>query len=349
MSDEIVNGGEASIESSAPESTGELSTETVEASAEDGAVIKSESSEEVSEEVSASSEDEEIEVNASSEEEFEQEVKEAIEEGASEEQVKDMIRRFTLKVNGKELVKEIDLSDEEAIKKELQLAYAGRQSMQELAEIKKMYTNEIRRLMDSPFEVMQEIDPNFNPMDLVKNYVEEQYQESQLTPEQKAAREQEMAYKKAIEENQRLKAEFEAQRQEKELKELEAQIENDILEAINSDPELEVDPDTIALVAENLIWAEDNGFHDMTAKDVLPTVKDQLRDQFRRAGSKFKSTAALKEYMGQDLLDKLREERIQQAKQIKSATSLKSTPSAKPVKDKEAKEEEKIKLSSLFR
>lgn len=343
MSDENLSAGaEASVESSA-ETSAEVSNENVEA------VEASNESEELSAEDGTLAESSEgAEVKAETEQELEQEIKEAIEDGASEEEVKDMIRKFTLKVNGKELVKEIDLSDEEALKKELQLSYAGRQAMQELAEIKKVYTNEIRRLMDNPFEVLQEIDPDFDPMNLVKNYVEEKYQESQLTPEQKEARARELEYQKAIEENKKFKEQIEAQKRQKEIEELEAQIEDDIISAIQGDPELEVDEDTIALVAENLIWAEDNGFTDMTAKDVLPTVKDQLRDQFRRASSKFKSTAALKEYMGQDLLDKLREERIQQAKQIKSATALKSTPSAKP-KNEEPKEEEKIKLSSLFR
>lgn len=356
MSEEIVtSGAEATAESSAPETSGELSTENIEASAEDGAIVESESSEELAEESLAQEDDAEsleaedgAEVKAETPEELEQEIKEAVEDGATEEEVKSMIRKFTLKVNGKELVKEINLADEEGLKKELQMSYAGRQAMQELAELKKIYTNEIKRLVDNPFEVLSEIDPNFDPMSHVKGFVEKKYQESQLTPEQREAKAREDAYKKAMEENAKLKSEIEAARKQEELEKLEAEIEQDIVSAINEDPELELDEDTISLVAENLIWAEENGFTEMGAKDVIPTVKEQLREQFRRASSKFKSTAALKEYMGQDLLNKLREERIEQAKkQTTTVSNIKSKQVANPKKEEE--KVERIPLSSLFK
>lgn len=339
-----------SSESSAVESSAE-SSETIEASAEDGAVLESSDESSESESSELPSGEESLEVSANNEQELEQEIQEAIEEGASEEQVKDMIRKFTLKVNGKEITREIDLSDEEALKKELQLSHAGRQAMQELAEIKKVYTSEIRRLMDNPFQVMSEIDPNFDPMSLVKDYVETEYQKSQLTPEQKAAQEKEAEYKRLQEENQKLRQIAADQKRQEELDALEAEIESDIIEAIENDSELNLDEDTVALVVEELIWADENGFSDFKAKDVLGTVKDRIKDQFRSARSKFKSTAAMKEYMGEELLDLLREERIKQAKEaqtIKNVSSIKNADVAPPA-EKEEKEEQKIKLSTLFR
>ena len=83
-----------------------------------------------------SSESEVVEVAAETESELKDEIEDAIEEGASEEEVKNMIREFTLKVNGKEFKRQIDLNDEEAVKKELQLGLAGRQAMQRSKELK---------------------------------------------------------------------------------------------------------------------------------------------------------------------------------------------------------------------
>jgi hypothetical protein len=349
MSDELSTGGEvASAESSAPESSGELSTESAELSAEDGALAE-ESSEESSEGSSLSDGESQIEVSAENDQQFQEEVEQAIEDGASEEQVKDMIRQYTLNVKGKTIVKELDKNDDEKIQQILQREAAGQMAMQELAELKKVYTNEIERLLNDPFSVMQELNPDFDPMDHVKRFVEDRYQESQLSPEQKAAREREIAYQTAMKENQALKQRIADQEMQQELEKLEIEIENDIISAIESDNELELDEDTIALVAENLIWAEDNGFEGYKAKDVLPTVKEQLREQFRNATKKFKSTAALKEYMGQDLLNKLREERIQQAKkQINSVSNIKSDAVA-PKQEEASIKEERIPLSSLFK
>ena len=88
--------------------------------------------------------------------------------------------------------------------------------------------------------------------------------------------------------------------------------------------------------------------HDITAKDVLPTVKEQLRANFQKSASRFKSTSALKQYMGEDLLNKIREERVEQAKkQVKNVSGIdKGTP--KP-NDKQEPKREKINLSSLFK
>ena len=318
-----------------------MSAESNEINAEDGEVV--------SEEESLPEGQDEIEVSAENDQDFQEEVEKAIEDGASEEQVKDMIRRYTLNVKGKTIVKELDVNDDDKIQQILQREAAGQMAMQELAELKKVYTQEIERLLSDPFSVMQELNPEFDPMDHVKRFVEDKYQESQLTPEQKAALAQEQAYKKAMEENQALKQRIAEQQRQEELEKLEMEIEQDIISAIESDSELELDEDTVALVAENLIWAEDNGFEGYTAKDVLPTVKEQIRDQFRRSAQKFKSTAALKEYMGQDLLNKLREERIEQAKkQINTVNNIKANAVA-PSKKENKEEDIKIPLSSLFK
>jgi 23S rRNA-/tRNA-specific pseudouridylate synthase len=66
-------------------------------------------------------------------EQLQDQIAEAKASGASKKEIQKMIEKFELKVNGKNVVKEIDLSDKEAIKRELQLALAGRQNMQEMA------------------------------------------------------------------------------------------------------------------------------------------------------------------------------------------------------------------------
>ena len=69
-------------------------------------------------------------------------VEEAIESGASKEEVKSIIKEYQLKVNGKVKNVKVDLSDDNYIKSQLQLAEAARKRMQESAEIKKLMQQE---------------------------------------------------------------------------------------------------------------------------------------------------------------------------------------------------------------
>lgn len=288
-----------------------------------------------------------VEVQAETEAELEQEIKEAIDEGATEEEVKDMIRSFTLKVNGKEIVKEIDLSDEETLQRELQLAAAGRSAMQENAELKKIFEQEIGSLKNDPLGKMLEIGfSEEEAMEYFANKINEFVEKSQRPQEEieaeKRAKEIEEAMKRAEEAEKKLK---EKERQEQ-LKAMETQLENDIIDALDSDTDLPNTPEVIAMVADNMIWAIKNGFEDVTAKDVIPTVKKELETKFRSIASNLKSPAALKALLGDNVLKTLREERIEAAKKVPSVKELKKSVSSD---EKPQQERKKIALSELFK
>jgi len=319
-----------------------------EAVVEESAPIQEETvTEEVSEEISEPVSEEVPEVKAETEAELEEEIQEAAEAGASEEEIKDMIRQFTLKVDGKEITKEIDLSDEEALKREFQMAAKGQKSMQELAELKKQYEAGLKRIMENPFAALQELDPEFDPLQISSDFIRKKYEEQQMSPEER----EKVAQQKEYEE---LKAEMAKIKQEKEDADKQAvrqqmadEIQTDIMSALEGDDELIVDQETVGLVVKELIIANQKGY-DLTAAQVLPTVKDQLRDQFERASNRFKNTDTLKKYMGKGLLDKLKEERLEQAKkQVKSVSSI-NKDVAKPAKKKED-DAPKRKLSDLMR
>lgn len=327
--------GEAAPEVEPQEEISDQPEEIVEAEAE------------TSEQIEEPNDETTSEIKAETEAELEEEIKEAIEDGASEEEVKNMIRQFTLKVDGKEFVKEVDLSDEDALKRELQLAHKGRQSMQELQELKNAYTENLQRLLEDPFAVLKELDENFDPLELSASYIDKLAKEQEMSPEEKAEIQRQREFEEIKAERDRLKKEAEDKKIELERKALAEEIQTDIMSALSEDDELVADRETVALVAENLMWAAKNNMHDITAKDVLPTVKEQLRKNFDKYASRFKSPAVLKKYMGNNLLEQLREERVQQAKnQIKSASNIKKDISKQePVEEKR----EKIKLSDLFK
>ena len=304
-------------------------------------------SNEESQEIEASSEESSYSQEASSEgvqaeteEELQAEVEQAIEEGATEEEVKEMIREFTLKVNGKEYKRKIDLSDEDTLQKELQMALAGRQAMQRSAELEKAYRNDIDRLKTDTASVLQELD--IDPVEFAARVIENHLEQNSKSPEQLEQERIAAEIQQMREENERLRKEAEDRTRQAEMAKVEKEIETDILSALEGDPELPANPEVIAMVADNMLWAMQNGWDDVSAADVLPTVKAELQNKFRTIAGSLKSTSALKALLGDDILNNLREERVQQAsKQVNTLNNI------KPASKVEEKKEEPVKKISL--
>lgn len=287
-----------------------------------------------------------VEVQAETEQELEEEIQSAVEDGASEEEVQEMIRQYTLKVDGKEIIKEIDLNNEDELKRQLQLALKGQKSTQELAELKKAYEHGLRNILSNPFQALKELDPNFDPLKLSADYIEQQYKAQQMSPEEKAEKERIDEYEKLKAEHEKLVKETQEREEAAARKALADEIQNDIMSALDSDGELVADRETVKLVAEELMWAARNDI-EISAKEVLPTVKARLRQQFENHANRFKTSEILKKYMGESLTEKLREQRIQDAKKkVPSINDIK--PTANSVSQEEEKPKKKISLSDFM-
>jgi len=328
------------------ESSEEVSEEPVEEAIEASEEVSEEVSEESTEEVTEESEEEVIEVKAESEEELEEEIEEAIEKGASEEEVKSMIRQFTLKVDGKEFTRELDLDDDEAIKAELQKAYKGQKTMQEKAEQEKLFGDFLEGVKADPFKMMKMLDPDFDPVDYSSRYFDELLKEQELSPEERESIQKQKEFEETKAELDKMKKEANEKRQKEEDAKLVAEIKTDIMSALDEDPELVADDETVAMVAGHLHWAASKGI-DISAKEVLPTVKDEIKAQFQKAAGRLRSPDLLKKYMGDNLLEKLRQDRVQT--QQKKVTSVNDVQSTSKTEVKKPEEKEKIKLSDWMR
>lgn len=297
-----------------------------------------------SEEISEDSE-EETEVQAETEEELAEELQEAADAGASKEELTNMVRQYTLKVNNKEYVRELDLNDEEAVKRALQMEIAGRQAMQSKAELEKAYSSDIERLKSDPFGVLAEL--GLDPIELSSKQLEKFLEEKKKSPEQveRERVEREIAEMKA--ENERLKKEKEDQERQAAISQAEKEIEGDIISALEGDTDLVASPEVINMVVDNMLWAMSNGYEDVTAKDVLPTVKNELQKKYRSYAKSMKSTTALKSLLGDDILNNLKEERIQKVKsQVNNINNVKST--TKKVEKKDEAPKRKLSLSDFM-
>lgn len=288
------------------------------------------------------------EVQAETQEEFEQEVADAIEDGATEEEIKSMVKKFQLKVNGKTIEREIDLNDEDTLKRELQKAAAFQQTAQEAAELKKMYEQEIRRLQSNPWEVLQEL--GLNPEELNERFLEERIEHLKKTPEQLAKEEMEKELANARKKLKEIE-EQENQRREQELiAQAEAELEEEIIAALDAHKTLPPTQKTMARIADALMYAmdyaEEHGYdpNAVSVADVIPHVEEEYRQEMRALLDNAPEQM-LEEYVGKQNLERLRKNRVAAVKQNPKQVVK---PTAKSSK-KEEKPKEKIDMREYFR
>lgn len=300
------------------------------------------------ESISEESSESQVDVSAETEEELKEEISDAIEDGATEEEVKSMIKTFQLKVNGKTIDKQIDLSDEEALKREMQKAAAFNQTAQEAAQLKKMYEQEIQRLQSNPWEVLKEL--GLNPEELNEQFLDERIKEMEKTPEQKAREnmEKELAEaRKRIEEIENEKKDAEEQAK---IAEAEEALSEEITAALDAHKTLPPTQKTVSRIADALLhamdFAEENGYdpNSISVADVIPYVEEEYRKEMRNLLDNAPEQM-LEEYVGKQNIERLRKNKIAKFKENPKQV-VKQT--VNPVK-KDDKPKEKTRMSDYFR
>lgn len=307
----------------------------------------SEATEQVSPEIiEGATEDSGIEAQASSNSDLQEAVEDAIANGASEKEVKNLIKEFQLKVNGKIVNKKIDLSDENNLRNELQLAAAARQSMQEAANLKKLYESEVSRLKQDPFSVLAEL--GLDPDQLAEMRIQQRIEEMKKSPEQVEREKIQAELQAAREESRRLKEEREAEQFEKLKDQAAVQIETEIEQALDSHKTLPKSRHIVKRIADSMLWAINNGFEDVTAEDVMPLVEKEWRDEMSRLMDD-SSEDILEQLIGQRNIDRLRAKRLNAMNTSNAKTASSVKPTAASVQKQEEVKREKIKQRDFFK
>jgi hypothetical protein len=272
-------------------------------------------------------------------------VEDAIASGASEKEVKNLIKDFQLKVNGKTINKTIDLSDENAVRNELQLSAAARQAMQESASLKKMYESEVNRLKSDPFSVLAEL--GLDPDQLAEMRIQQRIEEMKKSPEQLEREKIQIELQAAREESRKLKEERETEQFEKLKEQAAVQIESEIEQALDAHKTLPKSRHIVKRIADSMLWAMNNGY-DVSAEDVMPMVEKEWRDEMSRLMDDSPEDV-LEQLIGQRNIERLRAKRLNTmaVANAKTANSIKST--AGSVQKQEQASTQKIKQREFFR
>ena len=272
-------------------------------------------------------------------------VETALANGASEKEVKSLIREYQLKVNGKTINKKIDLSDENGLRNELQLAAAARQSMQEASNLKKLYEKEVGRLKSNPWEVLQEL--GMDPDELAELRIQARIEEMKKSPDQIERERIQKELTAAREEARQLKEERETENFEKMKQQAAVQIESEIESALDAYKSLPKSRHIVKRIADSLLWAMDQGFENVTAEDVMPMVEKEWKEEMNRLMDD-SSEDILEQMIGQRNLERMRAKRLAGMNQApKSANSIKSTSAS--IQKQPEKPAEKMKQRDFFK
>jgi hypothetical protein len=273
-------------------------------------------------------------------------VEDAIASGASEKEVKNLIKEFQLKVNGKMVNKRIDLSDENAVRNELQLSAAARNAMQESANLKKLYESEVNRLRQDPFSVLAEM--GLDPDQLAEMRIQQRIEEMKKSPEQLEREKIQAELQAAREEANKLKAERESEQFEKLKEQAAAQIETEIEQALDSHKTLPKSRHIVKRIADSMLWAMGNGFDEVTAEDVMPLVEKEWREEMGRLMDDSPEDV-LEQLIGQRNIERLRAKRLNAMSTSNAKTANSIKPTAGSVQKQEEQKREKIKQRDFFK
>lgn len=264
---------------------------------------------------------------------------------AEKKEAASTLRKYKIKVDGKQEEIELDLSKEDEIVKHLQLSKAAQKAMQERAELVKKYdltqqqaSQLLTILKSEPGRVLAQlgVDVKKFAIDVINKEIEEE----QKTPEQKAQEatqkelEQLREEKKRIEEDKK-RIEFE-RLQEKAAQQYDLEISSAIQES-----GLPKKPYVMKKFADLMMTALENNV-EVSAKDLIPLVKKQIMEDIQEmAGAAPESV--IEDLLGKEVVNKLRNKPL--PKKVPSAADIKPTA----VKPEPPKDLPKMSAKEFFR
>ncbi len=254
-------------------------------------------------------------------------INEALEAGdLSPQEAQKLIKKFDLKVRGKSISREYDLSDDNFLKDQFQLAEVAKMEMQNSAELKRAYQKEMERFKSNPWDVLKEL--GFDPDELAQSRIEQRIEEMKKSPEQLEKEQLQTELKAAREEAKKAKEEKDTIEMSKLQEQAAVQINSEISNAIAAHKTLPNSPYVTKRVADSMLWAMNNGYEDVTAEDVLPLVEQEMRAEMGQLYDEMPEEL-LEQYIGKKNIDRMRKRRVAAAK-VPSVNDIKPTAGSNP-------------------
>lgn len=266
---------------------------------------------------------------------------------AVKEEIKNLKKKYALTVDGKNEDLELDLGNDEEVKKYLQKAKAADKRFQEAAEVRKAAMEFIDQLRKNPRRVLADPNIGIDVRKFAEEILNEEIKEMEKTPEQrekdKLLKELE-EFKAKAKENEENAKNAERQRLESEQERI---LETEISSALDVGG-LPKTPRTVKAMAEMMMIALENGI-DLSPKDIAPIVKNTNLKEFKEIVDSL-SDDQLEDFLGKEVISRLRKKsvaKVKSAQTASAANSIKSTGQS-PKQASQPAKNEKISYRKFF-
>lgn len=265
----------------------------------------------------------------------------------SKKEAQALKKKLKIKVDGQELEEEVDFGDEEGLKRHLQKSKAFDKRLKEFSSYKSQVESAFELLQRDPEAFLEQIGLNVD--DLAEKRLSRKIEEMKKSPEQleaeKMRRELEEYKKKEKDASERAqKLELERMKNEQA-----AQIENDITSALEDVKSVlpKRNPAVMQRIAQTMLLAMQRGFDNVTARDVIPLVEKQYREEVASLlGSS--SDEVLEMFATKERLNNYRKSQVSQRKAAPPTPQKPKITDTGVTKVEKTKEPEKYYMKDLF-
>lgn len=259
-------------------------------------------------------------------------------------------RKLSLKVDGKEEIVDLDalLSNEEELKKELQLSRAAKRRMQEAAEIKKereQLDAELKEffnvLRTDPRKILSDPSIGVDIKKLAEQIMNEELERAAKDPKELELEEAKKKLEALEKERKEEKDKLEKERFEALVNQNAAKLETDIMTALQ-DNSIPNNPLIISRIAQYMELALHNDV-DVPVKEIIPIVMGEIQNDVKEMVKHLKPDQ-VKALFG-DVVDGMRKEDIKKIKDITNLNAIKDVGQTPP----EKKEEKKMSIKQWMK
>lgn len=243
-----------------------------------------------------------------------------------EAEIKKVLKSYEVKVNGKSKKIDIDLDNDEEMKKYIQKAMASDEKFQEASQYKRQAEQLVERLQNDPLSILRNPALGLDIRKLAEQVLLQDLEEQQKSPEQKKLEEYERKLKEYEDNKKKDEDTRRAQQLEEATKRNQTEIENSMIQALEKS-DLPAEPFFIRRVADAMASAIENGWEDVTVEDIMPYVEGRMKNDFGSLISKHKDPVKLEKLLGKDVLNEYRKHSVAKVKKTPTA----ATPSTSKV------------------
>lgn len=259
-------------------------------------------------------------------------------------------KTLKIKVDGQDLEETIDFNDDEALKRYIQKSKAFDKRNNEYVSYKSQVDRLMEMLEKDPEAVMEQLGHNMD--DFAEKRLSRKIDELKKSPEQIEREKMEKELHELKAEKKKIQEEKEKAQMEHLRNETAQQIESEISDALSNANSIlpQKNPAVLQRIAQTMLMAMNNGYPQVTAKDVIPLVEKQWQEELNQLFSVMPEET-IERLVGKGNMDRYRKKKVASAPRGQTTTAKqisKDTGTKRDEDDGEFKPKSVAKFRKFF-